>query len=153
MSRAKHRSKTARRGTVLGWMIVLLIACLVAQYVLGIFVNLVVQFPITLPNGNAWSWGLSHSTVLYAHVIVGSFIVLLSLVTLGLSIAYRQWMVLTLSIVATLMVIFAWLSGDEFMVLGQQNASSIRMALGFIAALMAYVGEAFIVFQRRRTVV
>ena len=37
------------------------------------------------------------------------------------------------------MIVFAWLSGAEFLALAQQNALSLQMSLGFMGAFVAYI--------------
>lgn len=145
-------SKHSGKGKVLRGILLFEVVCLVAQFILGMFANLFVQFPNSLPNGNAWSWAMSHSTVLYAHIVLGTAIVLLSLVLLGLSIAYRRAFVITLPILGLLMVILAWLSGDDFLARGQQNTSSFTMAIGFIGALVFYMGEYYALLRHRSSV-
>lgn len=127
------------------------IVCLAIQYVLGMFVNLYVQFPGTLPHNDAWAWVFSHSGVTTAHIILGSIVVLLSIVALCFSIATRKASVMTLSILGFLMVAFAWLSGARFLGNVAQNAPSFMMAIGFIGSIVFYGWQLFALYRYNRS--
>lgn len=131
-------SKNRSRDKVLFWLVLVDVVLLIIQYIVGMFVNLYVQFPDTLPGSNGWEWGLSHSSFLVVHVLVGSIIVLFSIVALGFAIAMRRTSVITLSSLGFLMVAFAWINGREFLDNVQQNLYSYLMAVGFIGAVAFY---------------
>jgi hypothetical protein len=112
---------------------------LVVQYVLGMISNLEVQFPGNLPNGNAWGWVWSHSLIIAMHISIGTLLLVVALVAVILSIVARNIVGIVAAIIGLGMIVFAWLSGAEFLALGQQNAFSLRMALGFMGAFVAYI--------------
>ena len=137
------------RGRVLTALVLANVLLLVAQYLLGMYVNLFVQFPDSLPQGNGWSWVFSNSSVTVAHVVLGPAIALLSIAVLGLSIAHRRALVITSSALGLLMVLFAWLSGSDFLSRGQQDSSSYTMAIGFVAAMVFYVCQFILLFRQK----
>jgi hypothetical protein len=127
------------------------IGLLVIQYVLGMWVNLFVQFPNNLPNGNAWSWGMTHCASLFTHIILGSLIVLIAVIVFGMSIVYRKTVIITLSTLGLLALLSAWLNGDEFMVHSQEDITSFQMAIGLIVALVFYSVEVYALFRNQHT--
>jgi hypothetical protein len=112
---------------------------LVIQYVLGMLSNLEVQFPSNLPNGNAWGWIWSHSLIIQLHIYNGSLLLVVALVALILSMVARHIVGIIAAATGFVMIIFAWLSGAEFLAKSQQNDLSLRMALGFMGAFLAYI--------------
>ena len=99
---------------------------LVLQYIFGMIANLEVQ----LPNGNDWSWVFGHSLIIQLHIYIGTLLIVVALVALILGIV---------AAVADLaLLVFAWLSGSQFLD-AQQNDPSLRMALGFMGAFVAYL--------------
>lgn len=111
---------------------------LVIQYVLGMISNLEVQIPGNLPGGNAWGWVWSHSLIIQLHIYIGTLLVVVALVALILSIAARNMVGVIAAAAGLALIIFAWLSGAEFLA-SQQNDLSLWMALGFMGALVAYL--------------
>jgi len=107
---------------------------LVIQYVLGMIANLEVQFPA----GNLWRWVFENSPIIQLHIIIGTLLIVMALVALILSIVARHTAGIIAAIAGLALVIFSWLSGAQFLAT-QDNALSLRMALGFIGACMAYV--------------
>ena len=134
-------------GRVLTALVLADALLLVVQYALGMYVNLFVQFPDSLPQGNGWSWVFSHSSATVAHVALGTAIALLSIVVLGLSIAHRRALVITTSALGLLMVLYAWWSGSDFLSRGQKNASSYTMAIGFVGAVVFYIWQIILLFR------
>lgn len=107
---------------------------LVIQYMLGMIANLEVQ----LPAGNAWSWAFQHSPIILLHIILGTLLVVMALVAVILSIVARHPAGIIASSAGLALLIFAWLSGREFLAT-QQNTASLWMALGFMGAFIAYL--------------
>lgn len=119
----------------------LVVVCLllVVQYLLGMLVNLTVPFPANLPRGNAWRWAFTATALVPLHVLVGTLILLASLLALGLSLVARSAPAVVAAIIGVAMIVLAYISGVSFLSSGQQNASSLLMALGFLGALLAYL--------------
>ena len=112
---------------------------LVIQYVLGMISNLEVQFPGSLPNGNAWGWVWSNSLIIALHIVNGTLLIVVALVAVILSAVARNTAGIIAAIIGLAMIVFAWLSGAEFLALAQQNSFSLWMSLGFMAAFVAYI--------------
>jgi hypothetical protein len=115
-----------------------MMALLVAQYVLGMAVNLYVQFPSDLPGGNAWQWAFANSALIGAHIVVGTGILVLAVVALALSISARITVGRVAAVLGLVMILVAFFSGATFLSSGQQAVSSFLMALGFLGSLLAY---------------
>jgi hypothetical protein len=137
------------RGRVLTALVLANVLLLVVQYALGMYVNLFVQFPDSLPQGNGWSWVFSNSSVTVAHIALGTTIALLSIVLLGLSIAHRRALITASSALGLLMVLFAWWSGSDFLSRGQRDVSSYTMAIGFVGAIVFYIWQIILLFRHR----
>ena len=123
------------------------LVALVAEFVLGILTGLYVQFPTTIANGDAWNWSMAHSPVVLSHVIVSVAIVLLSLAAVVLSIIARCASGVVYSCIGFVLILTAWMAGITFLTHGQQNGSSLDMAIGFIGATVVY----FILYYTSRT--
>jgi hypothetical protein len=111
---------------------------LVIEYVLGMISNLEVQFPSNLPDGNAWGWVWSHSLIIQLHIYTGTLLLVVALVALILSIVARHIVGIIAAAAGLALIIFAWLTGAEFLA-NQQNDLSLWMALGFMGAFVAYI--------------
>jgi hypothetical protein len=107
---------------------------LVLQYILGVLANLDVQ----LPSGNDWGWVFGHSLIIQLHIYIGTLLIVVALVALILSLVARHPIGIVAAVAGLALLIFAWLSGDQFLVT-QHNDLSLRMALGFIGAFVAYL--------------
>ena len=139
------------RGRVLTALVLANVLLLVAQYLLGMYVNLFVQFPDSLPQGNGWSWVFSNSSATVAHIALGTAIAFLSIVVLVVSIARRRALVITSSALGLLMVLFAWWSGSDFLSRGQRDVSSYTMAIGFVGAVVFYIWQIILLFRHGGT--
>src|SRR5579859_1389584 len=107
---------------------------LVLQYIFGMIANLEVQ----LPNGNDWSWVFGHSLIIQLHIYIGTLLIVVALVALILSLVARQPGGIVAAAAGLALLVFAWLSGDQFLVT-QHNDLSLWMALGFMGAFIAYL--------------
>ena len=114
------------------------LVALVAEFVLGMIANLYAQFPNTTTNGDAWNWSMSHSPVVLSHVILGAALVLLALTAIVLSIVVRRASGIVYSCLGFALILSAWQAGVAFLTHGQQNGSSLGMAIGFIGAAVVY---------------
>jgi len=107
---------------------------LVIQYILGMIANLEVQFPA----GNIWGWVFQNSLIIQLHIYIGTLLIVVALVALILSMIARHTIGIIAAVAGLALLIFAWQSGAQFLAT-QQNDLSLRMALGFIGAFVAYV--------------
>ncbi|MCI0182373.1 hypothetical protein [Sulfoacidibacillus ferrooxidans] len=115
-----------------------ILALLVIQFILGMVVNLYVQIPSSLPNGNAMSWTMSHSPLILMHMIVGTLILVVSIWIMMLSLSFEQKSIMILSIVGFVFIISTWAIGIAFLTSGQTNILSLMMSLGFILSTVTY---------------
>ncbi len=69
----------------------------------------------------------------------GTLLLVVALVALILSIGVRNIVGIIAAAAGLALIIFAWLSGAEFLARSQQNDLSLRMALGFMGAFVAYL--------------
>jgi hypothetical protein len=107
---------------------------LVLQYVLGVLANLEVQ----LPSGNDWSWVFGHSLIIQLHIYIGTLLIVVALLALILGIVARHPVGIVAAVAGLALLVFAWLSGDQFLVT-QGDGLSLGMALGFMGAFVAYL--------------
>jgi hypothetical protein len=129
----------AFRTTVLLTMI-----ALVLEFILGMYTNLFVQFPDSLVNGNGWEWSMAQSPIIMAHVLLGTLLVVASLLTLGLSVALKNKTAIGTSAAGIVMMGLAYLSGSAFLANIQADGYSFSMALGFLGTLAAYVAAYYL---------
>jgi len=97
--------------------------------------NLEVQLP---RSGDVWGWVFGNSPIIVLHIINGTLLIVVALVALILSIRARHPIGIIAAVAGLVLLIFAWLSGDQFLTT-QDNGLSLRMALGFIGAFVAYL--------------
>jgi hypothetical protein len=102
---------------------------LIAEFLLGMYVNLFVPAPTNQP-------------VLRAHILVGTLLVVLAVVTAVIAIAGRRRAVAVLAVAGLLFLLIAWIGGARFLGFGGHNADSYLMASGFLFAAVSY-GMAF----------
>ena len=131
-------SQTPARFTAFRRTFLITLALLVIEYVLGMIANLEVQFPGNLPGGNAWGWIWTHSLIVQFHIYIGTLLLVVALVALILSMVARHTVGIIAAVAGLALIIFAWLSGAQFLA-SQQNDLSLRMALGFMGAFIAYL--------------
>ena len=115
---------------------------LVVEFVLGMYNALYVQFPDTLVNGNAWVWSMKDSPIILAHVILGSLLVLLTILTIIFAFASGSKPAILWSIIGLVLTVVAYMSGSAFLSNVAEDNYSFLMALGFIGSLLSY-GAAF----------
>lgn len=114
--------------------VLITLVLLVLQYISGTIANLQVQ----LPNGNAWSWVFGHSLIVQLHIYLGTLLIVVALVALILSLVARYPIGIIATVAGLALLVFAWLSGAQFLAT-QDNDLSLRMALGFMGACIAYL--------------
>jgi hypothetical protein len=128
--------------TVFRSLTLAILGSLVLEFVLGMYNALFVQFPDSLVNGNAWAWSMTDSPVIFAHVMLGSLLVLLTILTLIYAFASRSRPAIVWSLTGLVLTLFAYLSGSIFLTNVAEDNYSFLMALGFIGSIVSY-GAAF----------
>ena len=118
--------------------ILITLILLIAEFVLGMYTTLFIEFPDSLNNGNAWTWSFSQSPVIQSHVYVGTLLFVISLVALGLSFASKSKPGIITAVLGLVLILVSYVSGSAFLSNVQDDAYSFWMALGFIGALVTY---------------
>ena len=129
----------------------LTLVVLVLEYILGMYTALFVEFPDSLVDGNAWTWSMSQSPIIMAHVLLGTLLVIGSLLGLGLGIAAKSKVAISASVVGLVTIMVAYLSGSVFLSNVQSDAYSFSMSLGFLGALLAYGAAYYLTGASRQT--
>ena len=115
---------------------------LVLEFVLGIYNALFIEFPDSLVNGNGWAWSIKESPIIMAHVIVGSILLLFTILTVIFGLRSRSKPAIIWSVSGLVLTLLAYMSGSVFLSNVADDNYSFLMALGFIGALVTY-GAAF----------
>ena len=113
-----------------------LLGFLIVQYILGIVVNLFVQFPDTKKEALLWEFAKSQMP-LVLHMVLGGLLFIGACVFIIRAIRSKnkQWIIsASVGLVAILVAIIA---GAQF-IPTQNDSLSFVMALSFIVALVAY---------------
>ena len=106
---------------------------LVIQFLLGMYINLFVEFPTSGP-ADAWKFAWS-SVPVAAHIILGTLGLLSTILLLVRSIRLknRHWiMVAGIGVAAILLAVL----GGELFITTLKELASYLMAVGFVAALL-----------------
>ncbi len=127
-------SQTHARGRAFRITVLITLVLLVLRYVLGMIANLEVQ----LPGGNVTSWVFGHSIIIQLHIYLGTLLIVIALVALILSLVARHLVGIVAAVAGLALLVFAWLSGVQFLAT-QQNDLSLMMAFGFMGAFIAYL--------------
>jgi hypothetical protein len=118
-----------RRGSLAALVLV------VAEYGIGIYVNLYVTVPAA-DHGRSLSTALSNGPALLSvHVVVGLLLGLAGLGVLVQSVMARHWIVLAVSVAALLALAFASVAGTGFVRTGDTSAAMAMSVLTGIALL------------------
>ena len=115
-----------------------ILVLLLLQFAAGMVTNLYVHFPESLPGGEAWTWSFAHSTLVEIHVVLGTLLLIASLVTIELGLWVGMRSANVTAVAGALLVAGAYLCGMWFLTYGQSDISSLCMALGFMGALAVY---------------
>ncbi len=121
--------RSERRLRRLGISMTLL---LLAQFVLGMVVNLYVTIPAS---GNVTGRA---AVVLYAHMVLGAALLVVALVLAGLAVAARRRPWLIASAIGLGAIALAITGGLTFLLHGGHPGDSFLMAMGFIIAITSY---------------
>ena len=114
-----------------------LVITLGIEFLLGMWVNLYTKFPETKNAAELWKFSSSQAVVII-HIIVGTALLIgaSTLVIRARKSGRKFWQVS--SIIGLIAIIFAWLSGRDF-ISRQDPISSLAMALFFLIALFCYI--------------
>ena len=123
-----------------------LIAALVVQYALGMYVNLYVSFPSGANDGQLWEFAWSQ-TPLAGHILLAMLILLGALILFGRSIVQRDRRWTIASGIALLAILAAGGSGAAF-IPSQTDLYSYSMSLMFLVAILSY---SWVLFTGSRT--
>lgn len=129
---------TTKRYRVFRFTLLTTIIALIVQYVLGMVVNLSLQFPSPL------SGTFPPAMLIQVHVFLGTLLLLLPLINLGLSIALKRGRSILISLLGFFLIFSAYVGGMLFLGGVQENASSLLMASGMMAALVVYGWEHYL---------
>jgi len=118
-----------RRGSLAALLLV------VAEYVIGVYVNLYVTVP-TADHGRSLGTAISNGPALLSvHAVVGLLLGLAALGVLVQSIMARRWIVVAASAAGLLAMAFASVAGTGFVRTGDTSASMAMAALTGMALL------------------
>jgi hypothetical protein len=139
-----------------------LIAVILVQAGIGMYVNLYVTIPTSHPGANpkfsnylsgsahSVAWALAHGApMLIFHATLGLTLIVLVIGVAVYAVRLRSWTIGALSIIATLMVIEAGFKGASFLDF-QNNSSSIFMALLAFGAIACYAAVLYLLTPRRQ---
>ncbi|HEV3245378.1 MAG TPA: hypothetical protein VG102_03395 [Candidatus Paceibacterota bacterium] len=115
---------------------VFLVAALVLEYLLGMYVNLFVSFPENAVDGQLWGFAWSQAP-LAAHIILAILILLGAIVLLVRSILRKDKRWGIASSIGLAAVLLAGLSGAAF-IPTQTDLYSYSMSLMFLLAVLSY---------------
>ena len=104
------------------------------QFILGMYINLYVEFPQTGPVDN-WKYAV-HTISVIAHIIVGTLILVLTVLSFVNSVRMKNSHQIKFSAVALTGVLLAAIGGVTFITTQIEMASYI-MAIGFMTGLLA----------------
>lgn len=118
-----------------------LVAALIVQYALGMYVNLFISFPDSATEGQLWEFAWSQKP-LAAHIILAILILLGGIVFCirAMRSKNRRWIIA--SFVGLLAVLAAGGSGATF-IPSQTDAYSYSMSIMFLIAILAYAWPLF----------
>jgi uncharacterized membrane protein YhaH (DUF805 family) len=114
----------------------ILIASLVVQYALGMYVNMFVAFPEGEMGEQLWGFAWSQPA-LAAHIVLGLLIFIGAIVLCVRAVRARNYPWIWASGIGLLSVLVAVESGSSF-IPSQNDIFSYSMAIGFIVAIVAY---------------
>jgi len=109
---------------------------LLAQFVLGMVVNLYVTIP---ESGNVTGRA---AVFLYAHMVLGAALLVVALALAGLAVAARRRPWLIASAIGVAGIAVAVWGGLAFLIDGSHPGDSFLMAMGFIFAIASYAAAA-----------
>ncbi len=110
---------------------------LAIQYMLGMSINLFVEFPADKTPQGEWEFTL-HNPLILLHLVIGTLLVFGSIVLVVRAVRQhaQAWKLPAIS--GCIWVLVAWIAGDTF-VTSQADALSYLMSLAFLLAMLSYV--------------
>ena len=108
-------------------------AALVVQFLLGMYINMYVEFP---KNGPAAAWAFARSSfVVMTHIILGTLLVVggISLLVRAIRAKNRHWTIV--ASIAVFGMLMSWSGGERF-ITTQNDVASYFMAVGFLITLL-----------------
>jgi len=119
------------------------VVLLLAEYVLGMYVNLYVTVPAT-DHGHSLGSAISNGPViLSAHAVIGLLLGLSALAVLVLSVVARRPSVIAISVVGLIALAVASLAGSSFTSSGQA-AESMAMSVMTGVGLLCYAANLYL---------
>ncbi len=119
-----------------------LIAGLIIQFILGMVINLYIQFPESVPEAQLWEFARSQVLII-AHIVLGLMLFLSSAIFAFRSIKQEDKTWKLAGGFGILAIIGAILTGERF-VSTQEEIYSFAMALCFGLAIISYVGGIYL---------
>jgi hypothetical protein len=114
------------------------IGLLAVEFVLGMYTAFFVAFPDSLVDGNAWAWTFGQSPIVVIHIIIGTLLLIGSLVVLVLSFFTHEKAAIITAILGVVMTLAAYMGGSTFLANVNNDVPSFIMALGFLGAMIVY---------------
>ena len=110
-------------------------AALVVQFLLGMYMNMYVEFPKTGPLA-AWDFA-KHSVVVMAHIILGTGLLIggIALLVRAIRAKNRHWTIV--ASIAVFGLLMSWSGGERF-ITTQNDIASYFMAVGFLITLLGF---------------
>lgn len=126
----KHQSNNALRKHSIS-----MIGLLVVAYIIGMVVNMYVEFPESATAHENWQFAMSNGWVL-SHILVGTLLVLgvVALYVRAIVLKDKVWKIA--GGLTTGAVVLAWVCGEEF-VTGGNDIYSFAMSAFFVLAVLA----------------
>jgi hypothetical protein len=116
---------------------------LLAEYVLGMYVNLYVTVPAA-DHGHSVGSAISNGPVIIsAHVVIGLLLGLSALAVLVLSVIVRRPSVIVVSVVGLIALAVAWMAGSSFTSSGT-SADSMAMSVMTGVSLLCYAASLYL---------
>ena len=110
-------------------------AALVVQFLLGMYINMYVEFP---KSGPAAAWAFARgSLVVMTHIILGTLLLLggIGLLVRAIRAKNRHWTIV--ASIAVFGLLMSWSGGERF-ITTQNDIASYFMAVGFLTTLLAF---------------
>jgi hypothetical protein len=106
---------------------------LVIQFLLGMYINMYIEFPKTGPLA-AWTFA-KHSVVVMSHIVLGTLLLIggIALLVRSIRTRNRHWTIV--AAIAVFGMLMSW-SGGERYITTQNDIASFFMAMGFLVTLL-----------------
>lgn len=129
--------------------VMVMLGALLAQFVLGMYINLYVTVPklnfggspAGMMPGMGGMMAVAFNSALWVHMLLGMLLVPLGIVQIVAASSSRMRAVLPLAAMGFVFVLVAGYGGVSFLMGGQHNDASLLMAVAFVCAFTAYFSE------------